>query len=257
MRASTNGLHIVESGELGQDELQETRAVEVVETRAGMRSHDDLVQFVLNAFSTDDLQSLGIPRQRLKGVVVDVEAQLGGKAHTAHHAQRVIAECDVGIEWRSNDAIFQVVDAIEGVHEFAETIFIQTDGHRVNGEVTAVLVVFQRTILHDRLSRVVAVALLASTDKLHLESPRFHLRCAEILEHTQMCLTAEFLLQQLCHFNAASHNHHIDVLRRTLEEDVAHVATHHIALHAEFVGAAANQVENVLIKYLCKFLIAI
>ena len=171
MGATVRGVYIVECDELGQDELQQSGPVEIVEACAGMSGHDDFVELVADALATDNFQSVGITAQCVFGLFLDEESELCGKAHAAHHAQGVVAESDVGVERRADNAVFKVGQTIERVYEFAEAVVVQTDGHRVDGEVTPVLVVFQRSVFHDGFARVAAVALAPRTDKLDLKSP--------------------------------------------------------------------------------------
>ena len=110
-----------------------------------------------------------------------------------------------------------------------------------------------------------AVAFAAGAHEFYFEgvgcwvfiTHHLNLRRPKILENAQMRLFSEFFLHQFGHTDAAAHHHHVDVFRRAFEEDVAHVAAHHIAFHAELVGTVANQVENLAVEYLGQFLVAI
>ena len=109
-----------------------------------------------------------------------------------------------------------------------------------------------------------AVTLLSGTHKFHLGHSGFptlpvdlHLRRTEVLEHRQMRPATEFLLQSLSHVDSTSHDHHIDVFRRTFQENVTHVASHHVTFHAEFVSRFRNQMKDVLIKYFCQLSVAV
>ena len=117
-----------------------------------MRGEDDLVQLVLDALPTDNLDAVGHPFEGLEGLVLYLEVELGGEADAAHHAQGVVGEGDLWVEGRSDDAILEVGQSVEGVNELAETVTVQADGHRVDGEVAAVLVILQRAVLHDGLA---------------------------------------------------------------------------------------------------------
>ena len=77
----------------------------------------------------------------------------------------------------------EVVYAAEGVYQLAEVGAVELYGHGVDGEVAAVLVVLERAVLHDRLARVVAVALAACPDKLYLHVAVLHLCRAEVAEY--------------------------------------------------------------------------
>ena len=199
-----------------------------------MRGEDDLVQFVLDALAAHDLDTVGHPLQRLIGLLLDLEIQLRGETHTAHHPQRIVRESDFRVEGCGDDAVFEICQPVEGINEFAETVFIQTDGHRIDGEVAAVLIVLQSTILHDGFTRIVAVTLLAGAYELHLVFNAFltklHLRRTEIPENREMSLAPQHLFQFLRHRDAAADNHHVDIVGRPFQEDIPHVAAHDIAL---------------------------
>ena len=68
-----------------------------------------------------------------------------------------------------------------------------------------------------------------------------------------MGFSAKPTLHLFCQHNAAAHDHHIDVVRGSFQENIAHVTAHHIAFHAQVVGSLANQMKDVLIEYLCQF----
>ncbi len=163
-------LHDVESRQLWQDDLQQSRALQVFKADAGMRGHHDFVQFHLDALAADYLDAVSHVLQGLEGLIFNLEIQLGGKADAAHHAQRVVREGNLGVQGSGDDAVFQVGNAIEWVYQLAKAAPVQADGHCIDGEVATVLVVFQRAVLHHRLARVVAVAFLAGSHELHLKA---------------------------------------------------------------------------------------
>ena len=98
-----------------------------------------------------------------------------------------------------------------------------------------------------------AVAFLAGTYKLHFRAAPFHLCRAEVLEHREVCLAAQVLGERFGHGNAAAHHHHVDVVRVAFQEEVAHVAPHEVALHAQFIGRFRDMVEDVLVYLLLDF----
>ena len=134
---------------------------------------------------------MSISAQRLVGFGLNSEVELSGKTHTTKHSQRVVGESDVRIERSCYDAVFHIVDAIKGVYQFAKSISIQAYGKSVDGEVATILVVFQSSVFDDRLARVVSVAFLSCTHKLHLCVFVFNLCCTEILKYRNMSLLAK------------------------------------------------------------------
>ena len=160
----------VKSCEFGQNNLKQSRALEQFETNARVWSHHDFVQFHLDTFGTDNLDTCSHPLQGLEGFVLNLEVQLGGKTNTTHHAQRVVGECHLRVERRGNNAVFEVSNAVEGVDKLSEAIVVQADSHRIDGEVTAILVILQRAVLNNGFARVVAVAFLSRSNELYFEA---------------------------------------------------------------------------------------
>lgn len=109
-------------------------------------------------FSSSEMRSpdiifiLYITYQCFECFFVDVEIQLCGKSDAAHHAQRIVAERDVGVEWGTDDSVFHVLQAVKRVDEFSEPFVVKTDCHCVDGEVASVLVVLERTVFNDRFT---------------------------------------------------------------------------------------------------------
>ena len=116
MGTTVTCFHNIQRRQFRKNLLQKARAMQVVKAYTGMGRHHNLVQFVTNAFTTDNLQSFSIAAKGFKSLVFDIEIQLRGKTHTTQHAQRIIAKSDVGIKRCTNDAVFQIEDAIERIH---------------------------------------------------------------------------------------------------------------------------------------------
>ena len=191
--------------------------------------------------------------QRLPGLLLDLKVQLSGKADAAHHAQRIVGERHVRIQRSSYQPVLHIPHPVERVHQFAEALAVQTDGHGVDREVAALLVILQRAVLHDGLARIVAVALLASPHELHFLPVPVDLSGAEVAEHTHVRPTSHALCHSLSHGDAASDDHHIDVLRRAFQEEIADVAANDIGVHPHFVCHFANEVKDAGIQELSEF----
>ena len=187
MRTSFYLFHPLHSCQLRKNERQQAAPGQLHETLRRRRGHHYLVQFIGNTLAGDNLYPFPVPFQCLERLFVYIKIQLGGKTHTTHHAQRVVAESDVGVERRTDEAVFHVPHAVERVDQFPEPFTVQTYGQRVNREITAVLVVFQRPVFHHRLARVMAVTLLPCSHELHLHPLELDLCRTEIAEHTQAC----------------------------------------------------------------------
>ena len=178
---------------------------------------------------------------------------MGGKTHTTHHAERVITEGDIRIQWSTYGTLLQVIKAVKRIYQLAIATRIQADGQSIDGEVPPILVILQRAVFHHRLARIVRIRLLAGSDKFHFPVVVFHLCRPEVLEYGHMCSTAQPFAQGLRHGNAATYHHHINVLGRTLQEDVAYIATYHIAFQPQFIGRSRYLFENVVFKILFQF----
>ena len=212
MRAAVAGFNDVKIGKLGQYARQQSAAVQVDEALARRLGHHYLVKLLGYALAADNADALGVAPEGVEGFVFDEEVELRGEAYAAQHAQRVVREGHVRVERRAYYAVLKVGQAVEGVYKLAEARAVEAHGKGVNGEVAAVLVVLQRAVFYHGLARVVAVALLAGADELHLKVLILHLGRAEIAEDGQLGPLAEPLLQRLGYAYAAAYNHHVDVV---------------------------------------------
>ena len=89
---------------------------------AGLRGEHYLVKFVGYALTAYYPDALGVAPEGLESLVVDEKLELCGEAHAPHHAQRVVAEGDVGVERRAYYAVLKVENAVERIDEFAEPL---------------------------------------------------------------------------------------------------------------------------------------
>ena len=142
----------IQCSQFREDNLQETAALEVIEADAGMRGEDNLVELVLDTFAADDLYPVGHTNESIPCLILYLEIQLSGEAHTPHHPQGIVAEGDIRFKRSGDDTVFEVGKTIERVDEFAEALFIQAYRHSIDSEVSAVLIVFESAILHDGLA---------------------------------------------------------------------------------------------------------
>ena len=118
----------------------------------GCRGTHDFVQLVDDALFADDANAFAVASQCLKGFVGNGEVELGGEAHAAHHAERVIAEGDVGVQRRHNQFVLQVLESTERVGQFAEASTVETNRKGVDGEIAPLLVVLQSAVLANRVA---------------------------------------------------------------------------------------------------------
>ena len=180
---------------------------------------------------------MSISFKRLECFVFNHKIELSSETHTAHHAQWVIRECYIRVKRRSNNAIFQIFNAIEGVYQFTEPICIEAYSHGIYGEIATVLVVFQRTVFYDWLTRITVVAFSASTNKLNFNIMPFYLCRTKITEDRQMCFTTQHLLQFASHLNATTNYNNVNIVGWTFKKNVTHIATDNITFQPQFISS--------------------
>ena len=146
VRFAVARFHAVEIGHFGQNDGQQAAALQFYEADRWHLRHHYFVQLCNDAFGADYLDAVAVAAQSFEGFVLNSKVELGGKTHAAHHAQRVVAEGDVGVEWGGYDAVLKVAHTIERVDQLAEPGCVEADGHGVDGEVAAVLVVLKGTV---------------------------------------------------------------------------------------------------------------
>ena len=241
--APLDGLHALQRDEFGEDELQQSAAVQLDEAFRGDGREQDFVQLFGDTFARDDADAFFVAHEGLERFVVDVEIQLRGEAHAAHHAQGVVAEGDVGSSGVRMVFSFMSASPSKGSTSFAVACPVEADGQGIDGEVASVLVVLQRAVFDDGLARVVRIGFAACAHELHFERAALHLGRAEVAKHRHMRLLAQFLPECLGHRDAAAHDDDVDVLRGTFEEEVAHVSAHGVALQSQLVGRLGDFVK--------------
>ena len=185
----------IKSRKLGNNQLKEPGTLHIDKPLAGMFGHHYLVELVNDALTTDNLYSASIAHKGVKSLIVNEEVQLCGEAYATHHAQWIVRECYVGVKWRADNAVPQVINTAEGVYELAKAGLVKAYRHSVDGKIAAVLVIFQGAILNHRLAAVVAIALLTGSDELHLMVLVLYLSSTEIAENRQMSFPSKHLLK--------------------------------------------------------------
>ena len=135
MRTSVYLFHPLHSCQLGKNERQQAAPSQLhgslSKAWASSLSYSIRRQYARG----DDLYPFPVPFQCLERLFIYIKIQLGGKTHAAHHAQRVVAESNVGVERRTDEAVFHVPHAVERVDQFSETFTVQTYGQCINREI--------------------------------------------------------------------------------------------------------------------------
>ena len=75
----------------------------------------------------------------------------------AKHAQRVVRERNIGIQWSSDNFVFQIFNPTKRIGQFAVSIFIQTKRQSIDGKITPVLIIFKRSIFYYWLAGILPV----------------------------------------------------------------------------------------------------
>ena len=236
-------LHALEQAELGQDVLQQARFVEQQEARGGSRRHHDLVQFLRDPLHGDDLDAFRVAGDGVERVGVDIEMQLRGEADGPHHAQGVVGIGDVGVERGADGQVFEIAHPVEGVEKSPEVVLVEADGHGVDGEIAAVLVVFEGAVFHEGLAAVTVVRLATGAHKLNLNAFVTDHRRAEGAIVFRLLVARQVGSHLLGQGDAAPDGHDVDVVRFPPEQDIAHIAANHITPHAQLLTGLGDEVE--------------
>ena len=246
--ATLHRLHPTQGSKLGEDDRQKTTLIEQHEATRGVLGSHNLHQLVGDALPRDNLYALAVTSQSLKCFGEYVEVELSGKAHCTHHSERVVAESDVGVERSAYDAAFHVAYSVEGVKQLTVAFGVHADSHSIDGEVAAALVVVERAVFYDRFTAVAVVGLTPCTHKLQFDTTAFHLGSAEVAEDGERSALAEGFSHSFSHFDATAHGHEVDVLRWSVQKDVAHIAAYHIAFAVHCVGRTSYDVEYFVVE---------
>ena len=253
MGASITRLHALQPDKFREYQFQQTTAVQLNESLRRNRWQDDFVQFVCNAFFGDDGDAFAITLQRIECLIVNIESQLGGKTDTAHHAQRVITESYIRVEGSPDGLFLQVSNTAKGVDQLAITHPVQANSQCIDGKITAVLVILQCTVLYNRLAGIVCIRFFSCTHKLNFRTIVLQLCRTEILEDGNMRPTPQTLTQRLGHGNATAYHHHINILGRTLQENITYISTDYVTFQSQFISRFGYPLEYIITKILLQF----
>ena len=76
------------------------------------------------------------------------------------------------------------------------------------------------------------ITFLACSHELYLLPLVLHLSRPEVAEYADVCSSSQSLGQFLCHLYARAYHQAINILGRSLQEEVSDESPHHIALHS-------------------------
>ena len=208
---------------------------------------DDFIQFVGNTLFGNDLNPVFVAGNGIESSLFQKKAQLRSKTNSAHHAQRVVRESNVGIEWSAYNEVFQVFQPVERVNELAEPTFIQAKRQCINGKIAAVLIVIQCSAFHYRIARIVRVGLLAGAYKFHFPLTGFYLSCAVGFEKGKLRYFAQFFMYPLGQFYSASYGNYVDILRRAMQVQITHKTTDNVGFQPHFIRRFGNSFKNFIL----------
>ena len=208
---------------------------------------EHLVHLLHDAFGGEDLQAVLHRLHRLQGFRDDGEGVLGGgelrgEADGAEHPQRVVAVGLFGLERGADDAGREVADAAERIDQRAEILLAQAEGHGVDGEVPPQLVLFQRTVFHDRFAGIAVVGFLARAHELHLDALVVQHGGAEVAEHAHVRM--DLRRHGFREGDAAPLHHDVNVRIGPAKETVADIAADDEGAHPEVRRHVRHQSEN-------------
>ena len=222
MGVITFSLHPTEGVHFREYNLQQTRQLEQLEANRRNGRCDNLVQLGDDALLRHDFDTLTVALHSLKSLILKLKSELRCEANTAHHTKRVVREGLIWLTRGADDAIIEVIEATKRVDKLTKPIAIETPGKSIYREVTAALVIFQRTWLDLRVARLWRVALTACANKLHLSiSPVEHSSAVSFVDSN---LSTKLTAKLLGNSHTATNNHNVDICRGTMKVVVTDIA---------------------------------
>ena len=141
MSTPVAGFHLIKCTQFRNNQFEQPRILQIIETGTWMLSEHNLIQFISNAFAADNLQTVGISLQSLISFRLYLKIKLGSKTDATHHTKRIVGKSNIRIQWCSNDAIFHIIYTIKRIYQFAKSFFIQTNCHGIDGKITPILII--------------------------------------------------------------------------------------------------------------------
>ena len=250
--AAVHGLDTLERKELRQDERQQAGFVHEPEGHGRTAAQHHLVKLFRYPLLGKDLKPGGHPPHRIHRFRHYSErafrcAQLGGEPHGAQHSERIVTVCGVRIQRSADDTGSEIPYAAERIDQIAEGVGLKRKSHRIDREVTSLLVVLESAVLHYGLAGLAAVGLLAGADELDLHVTPLHLSGTEILEYGQRT-SLPSLMESLGHLNAAAHNDNIYIIGGTLQKNITHKTAYHVAFDTLFISHFGDKLKNLMVQ---------
>ena len=226
--AAIDRFNALERCQFGKYERQQTALFQQYPSARGLVAAHDFHQFLSDTLTGNDIDALRIPSDGLKSLRENVKIQLGGKPHCTHHPQRVVTEGDVRVEWRADDATFQISYAVKWVKQLTITLLVQADGHCVDGEIAAALIIIEGAVFHNGVTALAMIRLTAGTHKFQFPLAGLDLCCTIGAEYRKMSPFAQVACHSLCYLDAAADGHKVHVVAGAFQEDVPDVTAHNV-----------------------------
>ena len=106
-----------QGGHLGQDAIGKTGIHQQVDASTGIRSVDQLDQFITHALCGDDLDAVGHFTHGLAHFRAHFDLQLRSETCRSHHAQRIVREGDIRRTGSPDLLVGQRRDTVERVDQ--------------------------------------------------------------------------------------------------------------------------------------------
>ena len=246
-----NRLYALETHQLGQDVFEQPRAVHKFEGDRRPFGQKHLAEFVGDTFLRQDRKAVLHAAHRIERLGNHREravrrGKLGGKTHCTQHPERVVAECDVGVERSADYTGGQVADAAERVDKRSEIVLLEAEGHGVDGEVATQLVVFERTVFHYGLAGFTTIRFLAGSDEFKLEAAGLQHRRAEIAVDGDMGMEAR--CDGFGKGDAAPLNHYVYVGATAAEKGVTYISADDKSADSKARSLLSHKGENRIVQ---------
>ena len=212
-------LHAFHRGNLRQHLFQQSHFIQQLKRAPRRTFRQHLCKFFAQTLWRDLLDFRGMPLDRSKRGLFDFEAEPGGKANSAHHAQLVLREPEFGIADGANHSRAQILLA---AYEVQYPAVIMSHQQAVDGEVPA-LYVFLRRIRINHAVRVPAVAVA----QVRAEGRDFHFQTVlRDQDHAELRADGDALWKKSGDFDWCGIGSHIVVGGFAPQQKIAHTPAH-------------------------------
>ena len=138
--------------------------------------------------------------------------------------------------------------ASERIDERAEILFLEGEGHGVDGEIPSQLIVLDGAVLDYGIARFAAVGLFPGSHEFNLVSFEAEHGCAEVLEIRYVL--AGFLSYGPCEIYPASFDDYVDIVAGASEEAVPDISAYGECAHIPFAGDFTHYAEYLFLNVL-------